>query len=312
MATLNQTIVLFLILLIGYLGKKFKIISNDMNKDISNLILYITLPGMIITSLSSYDFSKELLIISGKLVAISWSVYALSITISYLSTKLFNIDGTTKDIFQFGIVFSNVSFMGLPVINSVFGSEGIFYAALYNMPFNFILWTYGVMVLSRTNKEEPNQVLNNKGSLNTKLLLNPGIIAVLIGFSMFLTSIKLPSPVFEALSLLGKSTTPMSMIFIGSILADVDVKTIFTNKATFLVSGIRLLVLPLIILLILKQFNLDMITVGVPVIITAMPIAANCTIMAAKYENDYYLASQVVSMSTMLSMITIPLIVMLL
>lgn len=312
MATLNQTIVLFLILITGYMGKKFKLITNNMNKDLSNLILYIALPCMIITSLSSYDFSKELLIVSGKLIAISWIVYAASIFLSYPLAKLLKLDGTTKDIFQFGIVFSNVAFMGFPVINSVFGSQGIFYAALYNLPFNFILWTFGVMVLSRPGTDEVNPILNEKGSINLKILLNPGIISVFIGFILFLTSIKLPGPIFEAMELLGNITTPLSMIFVGSILADIDVKKVFTNKVAFILSGIRLLGIPLILLLVLKQFDLDSMTIGIPVIITAMPIAANCTIMATKYGNDYHLGSQVVFISTMLSMITIPLLVTLL
>ena len=312
MATLNQIMVLFLLLIIGYIGKKYKVISNDMNHDVSNLILFIALPALMITSLSSYDFSRDMLLKSGKLMTISVGVYALSIALSYLIPKLLKIEGTNRDIFQFMVVFSNVGFMGYPVVNAVFGSQGIFYTALYNLPFNILLWTFGVMVMSRPMRGKSKPKLNDRGSLDLMVLLNPGIVSVFIGFAMFLTSTKLPIQIFQALDMLGNTTTPLSMIFVGSILADMEVKKIFTNKDAFIGSTVRLIVLPLIVLIILKPFHLDKIMIGIPVIITAMPGAANCTIMAEKYGNDSRLGSQVVFISTLLSMITIPWIVSLL
>src|SRR5690554_5277816 len=192
METLYQISILFLLLLVGYLGKKFKVISNDMNRDVTNLIIYISLPAMMITALSSYEFSMEMLIKSGKLLAISWSVYGFSIVLSYLFSRILKIEGTTRDVFQFMVVFSNVGFMGYPVINAIYGSEGVFYTAIYNLPFNILIWTFGVMVMSRPSRNaEP---MGNRGGLNLKVFLNPGIAAVFIGFAMFLTSTKLPGP----------------------------------------------------------------------------------------------------------------------
>jgi len=314
METLSQIFILFLLLIIGYFGKKFKVISNNMNHDMSNLILYIALPAMIITSLSSYDFSRDMLIKSGKLIAISWGVYALSIGLSYVIPKLIKIDGNTRDIFQFMVVFSNVGFMGYPVVNAVFGAAGIFYTALYNLPFNILLWTFGVTVISRPMRShgESNMLLNEKGSFDMKVFLNPGIASVFIGFAMFLTSTKLPAPVYEAFTMVGNTTTPLSMIFVGSILADMEAKQIFTNKHVFVGSMVRLILLPMIVLVILKLFHLDNIMMGIPVIITAMPVAANCAIFASKYGNDYHMGSQAVFISTLISMLTIPLIVTLL
>ncbi|WZL73716.1 AEC family transporter [Clostridiaceae bacterium 35-E11] len=312
METLHQIFILFLLLIMGYFSKQFKVVSNDMNHDMSNLILYITLPAMMIASLSSYEFSKEMLIKSGKLMILSWGVYALSIGFSYVVPKILGIEGSTKDIMQFMVVFSNVGFMGYPVVNAVFGEIGVFYTALYNLPFNILLWTFGVVILSRPLRKNEDPDENHLGRVGWKTLLNPGIVAVFIGFAMFVTSTSLPAPIFKALDLMGSTTTPLSMFFVGSILADMEAKKIFTNSHAFWGSIIRLIVLPMIVLGILKLMQLDEIMTGIPVIITAMPVAANCAIFATKYGNDYHLASQGIFISTLLSMGTIPLIVTLL
>ncbi|MDF2545717.1 MAG: hypothetical protein K0R93_615 [Anaerosolibacter sp.] len=312
METLNQILVLFLLLIIGYICKKLRIISNDMNRDISNFITSIALPCLIIVTLSSFEFSEETLVKSGKLFMISWGVYALSIAISYIVPKLIKAEGTSRDIFQFMMVFSNVGFMGYPVVNAVFGETGVFYTALYNLPFNMVIWSFGVAVLSRPSMKQNKLALDERGSIQIKQLINPGLIAVFIGFTMFLTSTRLPGPVHQAFKMVGDVTTPMAMVFIGSILADIHIKEIFSNTKVFIVSAVRLVVLPILVLLILKMFDLDEIMTGIPVLIAAMPVAANCAIMATRYENDYHLASQAIFISTMLSMITIPLIVTLL
>ncbi|QEK11294.1 AEC family transporter [Crassaminicella thermophila] len=309
MQTLTQVFILFLLLMTGYISKRLRVISNDLNHDLSNLILYVALPALVLSSLSNYAFSKQMMIKSGSLLMISLCVYALSIIISYITVKLFKMKGMTRDVLQYGIIFSNVGFMGYPMVNAIFGKEGIFYAAIYNLPFNVLTWTLGIMIMSRTHREKIKQREHSKGGPKLKGLLNPGIISVFIGFTMFLTSTKFPYPIFKALNIIGSTTTPLSMIFIGSILADMNVKKIFTNGSVFLCSIIRLIFLPMIVLCILKLFNFDQITKGIPVIITAMPVAANCAMFAAKYDSDYRLASQLIFISTLSSMLTIPFIV---
>ncbi|MEW9123875.1 MAG: AEC family transporter [Thermotaleaceae bacterium] len=312
MQTLNQIFILFLLLLMGYVSKRLKIISNDMNRDLSNLVIKVALPALIISSLSSYDFEKEMLIKSGALIVISCAVYGLSIFIAAVVPKFYGVEGTTKDIFQFMTVFSNVGFMGYPIINAIYGEQGVFYTALYNLPFNAVLWTYGVMVLSRPMAAPKQVVLDNRGSVQIKQLINPGLVSVMIGLCLFMTSTKLPGPVFSAFQAMGNTSTPLSMIFIGSILADTKVRAIFTNSKIFVASTLRLVVIPVIVMVVLRLLGFEGMMVGIPVLISAMPVAANCAIMSTTYGNDYYLASQGIFISTLLSMATIPLIAMLL
>lgn len=310
MAILNQVIVLFLLIVIGYGIKKMKIISNDMNKDLSNLVMNVALPAFIITAMN-FSFSPEVLIKSGKLIIISVCVYTVVIFSSFVLTKAMKAKGTDRDIFQYAIIFSNVGYMGYPVIKALMGDEGVFYAALYNLPFNVLVWTLGVQLLTRSHKETTQFELDSKRNLDIKKFINPGMSAIIIGFTLFLFSIELPYAIFRTLELVGSLTTPLAMIFIGSILADVKVSEIFTVKKNFMICVIRLVILPILVMSILKIIGFDNYLVAIPAIITAMPVAANAAIMASRFNNDYHLASKIVFLSTFFSVFTIPVIVML-
>lgn len=309
MAALEQVIVLFLLILVGYVIKKLKVISNDMNRDISNLVMNVALPAFIITAMN-FSFKPEVLIKSGKLIMISSFIYFFVIIFSAFITKIIKVKGQTKDVFQYTIVFSNVGYMGYPVVKALMGDIGVFYAALYNLPFNILIWTIGVYFLTRNGDkgdgDNPDKGLN----LSIKRFINPGLVAIIIGFILFLFSIELPYPIYRTLEIMGSLTTPLAMIFIGSILADVKSTEIFTERKVFIVCIIRLLILPLMVMLILKSLGFEEHLLTIPVIITAMPAAANAAIMASKFKNDYHLTSKIVFLSTFFSLFTIPLVVM--
>lgn len=304
MAALGQVVVLFLLIVVGYTIKKLNLITNNINRDLSNLVLNVALPAFIITAMN-FSFSPHVLIESGKLLIISLCIYIFTIASSFVIPKLFNIKNKVKDIFQYIIVFSNVGFMGYPVTKAIFGDIGVFYAAIYNLPFNILLWTFGVYIMTRKHGEG-----KQENKVNFKAFVNPGIIAVIIGFVLFLFSLELPGPILTTLNMLGGLTTPLAMLFIGSILAEVEAKEIFTDFKVFILSGIRLLILPILVFFVLNLMGFSGYLIGIPVLITAMPAAANAAIMASKFDNDYQLASKAVFLSTLFSIVTIPLIVM--
>ncbi|MCT4566278.1 MAG: AEC family transporter [Maledivibacter sp.] len=311
MAVLEQVIILFLLIIIGYIIKKLKIISNDMNRDVSNLVMNVALPAFIITAMN-FSFSPDVLVKSGKLIIVSISIYTFVIGISFFITKIMGVKGETRDIFQYSIVFSNVGYMGYPVIKALMGDIGVFYGALYNLPFNILVWTFGVYLLTRNDMKTHKEKLNNKNSISIKKFINPGIVAIITGFILFLFSIELPYSIYRTLELLGSLTTPLAMIFIGSILADVKTSEIFTDKRVFILCVIRLAILPVLVMFILRTIGFSDYLVAIPVIMTAMPIAANAAIMASRFNNDYHLASKTVFLSTLFSVLTIPLIVIML
>lgn len=309
MAALEQVIVLFLLIVVGYVIKKLKVISNDMNRDISNLVMNVALPAFIIKAMN-FSFVPEVLVKSGKLVVISGCIYVFVIAFSFFITKVMKVKEQARDVFQYTIVFSNVGYMGYPVIKALMGDIGVFYAALYNLPFNILTWTIGVYFLTRNGGKRSEDNARNDGKLSVKRFINPGLGAIIIGFTLFLFSIELPYPIYRTLELMGSLTTPLAMLFIGSILADVKSSEIFSDKRVFMVCIIRLLILPVLVLMILKSIGFSDHLLTIPVIITAMPAAANAAIMASKFNNDYHLSSKVIFLSTLFSVFTIPLLAM--
>ena len=298
----TQIITLFSLILAGYIANKKGVITKALNKELSSVILYITLPALVIKSMQ-YKFSKEMMSKSLTTVIISICIYTCVIGFSYLAAKVLKVEGRNKDIFQFLLIFPNVGFMGYPIVNSVFKDIGVFYAALFNMPFDIFLWTLGITIMCRSSKKGTTLDLK-------KILYNPGIPSIAIGYTLFLFSIKLPTPIYDVLNMLGSSTTPLSMILVGSILSQSNIMDVFKNKKLFVVSFLRLLFIPFLIYVILKNvFSLSGLILGIPFVISAMPSAANAAIFATRFENDEILASQGIFITTLLSIVTIPMLV---
>ncbi len=293
---------LFLLIIIGYVARKINFIDSDIKGHLSKVVLNITLPFYIIIAMQ-FDFSKELLYKSGMLLVISAGFYIGSLILSDLFAKLFRLKGKKRDIFQYMFIFSNTGFMGYPLIFEIAGEKGLFYAAIFNLGFNVMTWTVGVYIMSRHENTD-------KTPMKEKLmhLLNPSLFAVVIGFSLFILSIKLPDSLYTTFSMVGKSTTPLSMMFIGIILSESNIKEIFGNVLVWLISLFRLIIMPMITFGILKILGFDGLLLLVPVILAATPAAVNGAILAGRYNNDYELASKCIFISTLLSLATIPIV----
>ncbi len=297
----NQITILFALILSGYIARRSRILDSSLNRGISRLVLQITLPALIIKSMQ-FSFSQEVMLGSIKIILLSVLAHSIAIAIAYFSTNALGYKGAAEKVFRFILIFSNVGYMGYPIIKVIYGDLGVFYTALFNIVFNALLWTLGVALMSSEGKKSF-EAANFK-----KILTNPGILAVIIGFSLFALSIRLPFVIYETLNLLGETTVPLSMIIIGSMLAEVPIKEIFSDRRLFIISIIRLLVIPIVVWLGLLSMGLRDILLGIPVLVMAMPAAANTAIFAAIYDTEPHLASKGVFITTLLSIITIPLI----
>ena len=297
----SQVLVLFLLILVGYIAGKQQMITKHGAKEISTLVLYITLPALIIRAMQ-FDFSIELLGQSLKMIGMAIAVYAATISLSYLFAKLLRAKGKEKDVFQTAMIFPNVGFMGYPITQGLYGTQGIFYTSLFNMPFDLLMWTVGVHMLSRSSDSTASK---KKG---LAALFNPGTIAVAIGFTLFILSIKLPPILDSTLLYLASATTPLAMLAVGSTLARTRVDAIFANKKLLLTAVIKVAVIPAIMIVLFTILKLDGYFLKIPIIITAMPVAANVAIFATRYESDELLASQLIFLTTLMSLVTIPLI----
>ena len=295
----NQVIILFLVILVGFYARKRNIISADMTGKLSDLLLQVTQPLLIISSFQ-FEFSEEMLRNAILVLLLSFAIHLFSMLVA--GFLYLRYPERTRSVLKYLTVFSNCGFMGFPVLESVFGSIGVFYGALYVIPFNILTLSYGVMIF--TGKSD-------KDTLK-KILIHPVMISVAIGMILFLLQIPLPGAVSKAVSMVGSMTTPLSMLIVGALLAEVPFREMLRGAEVYYGSAVRLIALPLLIYVILSLLRLPEDVLHVCVILTAMPAAANTAIFSGKYGGDAGLASRCIGISTILSIFTIPLILMLL
>lgn len=296
MIVFNKIIALFSIILIGVYGTKKHIINDDVNKGLRRILLEITLPLLVINSFSfSFDEGMGRNIITAFIYSILFMI--LGGIISYILLK--PLKGEKKKILHFANFFSNCGFIGFPIINSIFGAEGVVYTSIFNMVFTIFLWTYGVMIFSDKLSKE-----NIK-----KVLLNPSIIAVYIGIPIMIFNIKLPASILDTTKIVGDMTAPISMIIVGSILSKVKIKSIFKEASVYYGALIKLIVIPLAIYMIKLIIKDNSSVIDTIIVIQAMPAAAMTSIFAADFDKEKEYGAIVVFVTTLLSIITIPVIV---
>ncbi len=295
----NEVMVLFLIMIIGVYARKRGFMSEDLTKQLSHLLLNITMPLMIIASFH-FEFSYAMLQNAGILFLISLGIHSVSAVLGLVIYYRYPVD--VRSILRFITVFSNCAFMGFPVLESLYGRIGIFYGSIYVISFNVFLWTYGVMLFNGAKDAKTFQ----------KAVLNPGIVSVFIGLILFIFSIRLPIPIIRTMEMVGSMTIPISMLIVGALLADANLKGIFSGSSVYYGTAIRLLLLPLITLGILRLIGVPDILLAISVILVGMPAAANTAIFAETFKGDSLLASRLVAISTIASLVTIPLLVLLL
>ncbi|MTK12572.1 MAG: AEC family transporter [Clostridiaceae bacterium] len=294
---INQVIILSLIMIVGVYARKKDILSKEASKSFSNFLTNITLPCLLISSFN-YSYSQDMIVKARIMFAYSIIIHIVLILVSKVLT--FKYPESSKKVLRFATIFSNCGFMGYPVLESLFGKIGIFYGAIFNIPFNIFMFSIGIMIY--TGKKDLKAL--------KEVLVNPAIIATVLGLIIFSFSIKLPYSLFTAMSIVGSMTTPLSMIIVGAMLSEIRVKDIFSGTLVYYVSFLRLIAVPFLTLGILKLLNADKLLMQIAVIIEAMPAAVLASVLAEKYGADTALASRSVFISTIISMITIPFVVM--
>lgn len=296
---LEQILALFLILFFGYFLRAKEVITRKRQKFLFDLLIDYILPFLIISAMT-VDINPEL-IENTKILFICWFfVYLLLIISANIFKRFIKADDNKRRTFEFLIIFSNVGYMGLPIIGAVYSETGLFYGSLGMIPFNIVIWTYGIYLLSAGKKEISDRLQN---------IINNGVIALVIGFFLFVTGINLPGPISEAVEMIGDMTFPLSMLIIGSSLYGIDIKKVILKPKLVFLSLLRLLIIPVFLLLALSFLSIPEILVGVIVIQAAMPIAANSVIFAARYQGDYQMASEAVFITTLFGIISIPVII---
>lgn len=299
LSIVNQISILFFIIGIGFIVGKLKIITNELNVGLSKVLLNVTLPFLIISAFN-FDFSKDMLKTSGIILVISIIVHGGLALISLLLYK--KEEKSIKTILRFITIFSNCGFIGYPVAESIYGGEGVFYTAIYNVGYNLFVWTLGILMF-QTEKEK---------GLYKRVFLNPGIISVAIGMVLFIFSIKLPYAIAHTIDLIGGITIPLSMLIVGISICSVNLKSAFREIMYYYASFIRLIATPILVYVVLYFIGFREIALGIPVIVSAMPAASNTVPFAQIYNGNVDCASKITVVSTIFAMFTLPIILLLL
>ena len=291
---INQVLVLFSIMIVGYYARKRNIIYDEINKGLTQILLRITLPMLIVSSFN-FTYSPELM---GNMAVVFLASFFIFIVLIIINKVLFFMfENDKKAVLKFMTVFSNAGFIGFPILLSVYGKIGVLYGAIFNINFNLFIWTYGLSLYT-----------GEKGLKNIKgLIINPGILAVIIGVVRVAFSIPVPSVIQGTLEMVGNMTTPISMIIIGAMLTEVKVKDIVKDLSLYYAIIIKLGVVPFVTMIIMRLLSIDPIIANTIIILEAMPTGTLCAIFAENTNNAPEYASKVVFITTLFSVITIPL-----
>lgn len=291
-----QSAVMLILLTVGFFLRKKNFLSDETTKQLSNIIVTIINPILIFNSYQT-EFNEKLIKGLGEAAVLA----LLSHIVFIITAKIFvRKTHGNFEIERFSLIYTNCGFMGIPLVEAAFGSEGVFYLTAYITAFNLFIWTHGAALMSG---EKPSA----KGLM--KIVLSPAIVAIVLGLVTFFTGIRLPDIIQQPLDYLGSMNTPLAMIVSGSTIAKAGLKAAFTNKRVYLYQAIRLLVLPAVLvgLFIPALFaGVQPMVISVIVIASSAPTASLTIMFAHKYERNAEYASSCFALSTIFSMATMP------
>jgi hypothetical protein len=290
---IDLQLTMFVMITAGMLIKKIKLVGAEGQKNLTDLVIYLILPSNIIKSFM-VEFSYDIMFTFAGVLIIS---VLIQIVCTILGHLLFNkMEPSQKKCLQYATICSNAGFLGNPVAEGVFGTIGLTLASIYLIPQRVVMWSAGISVFT----ESP-----NKKTLFKKVITHPCIIACMIGIVLMISQIQLPSFLTSSIQTLSSCNTALSMMVIGMILTEVEFKTILDRKLLYF-TGIRLILIPLIVYIPCVLLKVDPLVTGVSVILAAMPAGATTSILASKYNGDAIFATKCVVFTTLASLITTP------
>ncbi|WML67794.1 MAG: AEC family transporter [Methanoregula sp. SKADARSKE-2] len=296
LTVISAILLLFLIIGIGYVLRRHGSLNSSRVHGLSHILVNIALPALTISSMQ-IPYTEASAGIADSTLTLAFGYYIGAFFLGLVICHFLPSTKAEKGVFRFMLVFPNVGFMGIPVSAAILGHDALFYVILFNLPFNLLVFTMGVSLLAH----------GRPGKLDPKLLLTPGLVASIIGLAFFLLGYDIPFPADAALRWIGEATTPLAMIIVGAMLATLPVSRLAGDWRIALISGLRLLLLPILAFLILTPFIHDKLLLGTVVLLIAMPVAVNTVLLSEEYKVDATLASQGVFLSTVLCLATIPL-----
>ncbi len=300
MENLEVMVILFIIVVLGYVLCKMGYMGDKFDQKLSSIVIDIAAPALILSSVMGDEQPDRTLILP--LLGVGFITYILLLVFGFYVPHLISRDREERGMIGFALMFANVGFIGYPIVASIFGSKAIFYAALLNMPNTFFIFTAGVMLIKGEH---------NLRQLNLKVLFGPGMMAAFIAALLVALNVKTPDIIARPVTMVGNITVPAALMIIGSAMARMPLKEIVGSPKVYLVSFLRLAVVPLTIYSLFKVCGVSDIVNDINTIVIAMPVASFGTMFCMKYGRNPSLITEVTFITTVGSIITIPLITLL-
>lgn len=287
---------MFVMMSVGMIGSATKLITKEGNKAMTDVLLFIVTPILIFVSYQ-VDFSMDKL--QGLLWAIGFSFLSHIIAIIISSILIRKSNNPDYQVERMGAIYSNCGFMGIPLLYAIYGAEGVFYVTAYLTVFNLFVWSHGVILM--TGKLDKREIIS--------VFRSPNIIAIIVGLTSFVTGLRVPELILDPLKTITLVNTPLAMLVIGATLAQSNLLELIRKPRLYFVTFLRLIMVPLVLILVFKILGQTSMVAMVILIATSCPIASTGTMFALRFDKNSNYAASLLSISTLLSIVTIPLMV---
>ena len=295
---------LFALVVVGYVAGKLGYLGGDFDRQLSRLVINITCPALILSSAMTGELPDRKYILP--LLLISTLTYLVLTGAGFLLPRYLTKDRSVQGPIGFALIFGNVGFMGYPVVASIFGHEAVFYAAVLNVVNTFAVFTVGTILITGRSDVEQKR-------FEKKLLYSTPMLAAYLTMAIVALEINnIPEAVSQPLTMLGNITVPAALLIIGSSMSNLSLRTMLGNTTVYATTLFRLAILPIGIHFLMGALGFSPFVVNINTLVIAMPVATYGTILCLKYQKDTTMITEVTFITTLLSMISIPLLVMLL
>ncbi len=300
MENMQVMVILFIIVIIGYVANKLGYMGGDFDRRLSSIVITFTCPALVLSSVMGDELPDRSLILP--LLGVSSLTYIILTAMALLLPRLVTKDQGERGIVGFAVMFANVGFIGYPIVASIFGHQAVFYAALLNMPNTFFIFTVGVMLVKGEY---------GLRQFSPRVLASPTLLAAVVAAALVALGVHTPYIIAEPIQLVGNITVPASLMIIGSSMANLPLRQIMGNGKVYATSFLRLVVVPLAFYYMFRFIGVTDLVNNINTVVLAMPVASFGTMFCLRYNRDVALMTEITFVTTVASIATIPLVTML-
>jgi predicted permease len=294
----SQVAIMFILIALGWAAFRLRWIGSESVKGMTNLLLYLVSPSVTILAFQR-PFDADRLRTMGIVFVIDLLAFALTIALAnLLFSRRLVPDAGQRTALRFGTVYSNAGFIGIPLAQAILGNDGVFYTVAFIAAFTVMVWTHGAGLFGGDRDPLARRL--------RRVLLNPGIVSMLVALPLFVASVRLPSPVSDALGYLASMNTPLSMVVVGVNLAAFSLRTVFSDRLVWLGTLARNVLVPAVFLALLGPLPIDPVARLAILISVSAPVGAFLVIFSVRHDRDTRFATRLLCLSTLLSVVTLP------